>query len=90
MVVLLNDAFEGIEFDEEIRVQGFDYAEIVDLDHLRVERCGDRTKVVLSQHLREWLEADCAGEAILAHERDDFLIVFNDATDATLYRLRFA
>jgi hypothetical protein len=90
MPVILNDIYSGVEFDEEIRVQGFDYAEVVDLDDLRVERREDRTVVVLAPHLTDWIEGECAGEAILVSERDDFMIAFNSLADATLFRIRFA
>jgi hypothetical protein len=90
-MVILSDSFKALEFDEEMRVQGFDYAEVIDLDHLRIDRGGDgSTRVVMHPDIRAWVETECAGEALLATERDDFIIVFNDPTDATMYRLRFA
>lgn len=90
MPVMLNDTFGSVEFDEEIRVQGFDYAEVVPLDFLRPLRRDGRSTVVLTDDLKDWIERECAGEAILAIERDDFMVVFNDLTDAVLYRTRFA
>lgn len=91
MNVLLIDRYQGIEFDEEIRVQGFDYCEVMDTrDHLITGRKDGRSYVALAPHIVEWVEANCAGQAILAMERDDFLIAFNDLSDAMLFRTRFA
>lgn len=90
MSVLLNECWMGLDFDEDIRMQGYDFAEVVDIDYLRIERHNDRSKVVLVPIVRDWIEAECAGEALLVAERDDFLIAFNDPTDAMLYRTRFS
>ena len=90
MSVMLNEAYHGIEFDEDIRMQGFDYQEVVPLNHLHPVRRAGRTVVVLSTEMAEWVERECSGQAILASERDDFLIVFNDETDAMLFHTRFA
>ena len=72
--------------------EGFEYLELIDLEDVRLRRPapGEPADVVLVQHLVDWIEDSCAGEALIYRKDLDYFVAFNNETDATLFHGRFA
>lgn len=84
MSVLINDQYRDCNIRSLPALGGFDYVEDIDYDDLRIVGKYD---VKLVRRVEEWIEGQCAGNAMLCTEGDFFKVAFNDPTDAMAFHV---